>query len=329
MKLQYSRVWRRLRNGINCTSPQHVCIPVSDQYTTFQQPPPTQQPPTQHATQNRVGDPHSCIKAAPAQGRPNPALVSATVPPAPSGHERGGDALGSGGARSSAAHKVEHDGSDGILTEHGGDGGCSAHALARLEVYPSAQAAAAALDSTIAPLHEKFCKERGDCAESEAGVRGEQWHPEAVRMAVVDAGWHMKSLSIDKQTTASVQLSAQLLYGTYLLTGVTNNQWTRAPLPRKRLATKKARSASAGPQALKYPTYAADAPRHHPSAWLHTVPVINGSVHDHGLDSHVRDLWIGSDNKPDRDRGYFRSIRKVYRVWKCTAPGSGCKGGCR
>ena len=79
----------------------------------------------------------------------------------------------------------------------GGDGGCTARALTAIGVFPSMSAAVRGLDAEITPLHQKLYRERGECDESEAGIRGEQWHQEAVKRAVVDAGWHFKTLPIN------------------------------------------------------------------------------------------------------------------------------------
>jgi hypothetical protein len=126
----------------------------------------------------------------------------------------------------------------------GGDGGCTARALTAIGVYPSTSAAVRGLDAEIAPLHQKLYRERGECDEREAGVRGEQWHQEAVKRAVAAAGWHFKTLPINPTQPACVDLKAALASGSYLAVGVTNNQWYKG---RKK-------------QPLKYPDWPADAP---------------------------------------------------------------------
>ena len=109
-------------------------------------------------------------------------------------------------------------------TRSDGSGSCTAAALSAIGVFASAAEAARGLDAQIAPLHEKLCRERGSCAESEAGVRGEQWHPEATKRAVVAAGWHIRTLAIDPAQPTCVDLKTVLRSGSYLLVGVTNNR---------------------------------------------------------------------------------------------------------
>ena len=60
-----------------------------------------------------------------------------------------------------------------------------------------------------------------------SGIRGEQWHQEAIKLAVVKAGWHFKTLPIDPKQAECVDLRTTLTNGFYLVVGVTNNQWYR------------------------------------------------------------------------------------------------------
>ena len=200
---------------------------------------------------------------------------------------------------------------------HGGDGGCTAVALTTLGVWPSDVEAAVALDAQIAPLHEKWLRERGSCDESEAGIRDEQWHEEAIWNAIIAAGWHVKRLALDP--TKADRLKTELAHGRYLVFGVTNNRWCKRVKGTVRL------------QPLKYPDWSADAPRLSSVDWHHSVAIVDGQLRDHATTMPLTSehpLWLRADNQPDRDKGWLRSIRKVWRIYPCTRPGSSCRGGC-
>lgn len=196
--------------------------------------------------------------------------------------------------------------------ETGGDGGCTARALAALGVFASAEDAAANLDAQIAPQHAKFVRERGECDEKDAGVRGEQWHDETIKNAVIaHGGWHMQRLCIEPTNPQKVDLKKEFNGGgAFLLLGVTNNQWYDG--------SKK--------KPMKYPDYSKNAPAHDPAAWMHSIAVKGNKVIDFELVEPVaKSLHLRMNNQPDPKKGYMRSIRKVYRLRKCIG-GVGCKG---
>ena len=105
----------------------------------------------------------------------------------------------------------------------------------------------------------------------------------------------------------------------YLVFGVTNNRWC------KRVKNK------IKPQPLKYPEFPADAPSTSTEGWHHTVATHDGQLYDHDTTMPLTSehpLWLRDDNQPDRDKGWLRSIRKVWRISKCTRPDTGCRGEC-
>mgnify|MGYP007125161324 CR=1 FL=1 len=209
----------------------------------------------------------------------------------------------------------------GEAVEHGGDGGCTAVALAAVGVWPSVAEAAAALNAEIAPLHQKWTRERGPCDESEAGIRGEQWHEEAIKNAIIAKGWHVTKLVLHPTKADAVSLKAELASGgSYLVFGVTNNVW------RMRFKGGKVTR-----QPLKYPDEPADGPSRSTDGWHHTVAIVGGQLHDHAVAMRLTSehpLWLRNDNQPDRERGWLRSIRKVWRLSPCNRPGGGCRGEC-
>ena len=198
---------------------------------------------------------------------------------------------------------------DGETT--GGDGGCTAAALANIGVFASKGAAARALDAQIKPLHAKFVRERGECDESDAGIRGEQWHSEAICEAVKTAGWHFKTVPIHSGQAKCVDLRDTLKDGSYLIIGVVN-----------------ARFQKHGKMVWLHPGYPANAPHDNPDEWIHSIAVTDGSVQDFDRKESLAALWLQANNQPKPEKGYMRTIRKVWRVYKCVHPGTGCKGDC-
>ena len=164
----------------------------------------------------------------------------------------------------------------------GGDGGCTATALSAVGVFSSTKEAVRALDTEITPQHEKLIKERGHCEESEAGIRGEQWHQEAVKRAVVAAGWHFQTLPINPTQAGCVDLKATLTSDSYLVVGVTNNQWWKGK-------TKQIR---------KYPDWPADAPAKDTTGWVHSIAVVDGRVRDFQTHQPISALWLEKNNQP-------------------------------
>lgn len=204
-----------------------------------------------------------------------------------------------------------------VGVDHGGDGGCSARALSAIGVWTTPKKAAEAMDAQIEPLHRKFVRERGPCPQSEAGIFGEQWHEEAIKRAVIGEGWHVRKVnaSVERKQTEP-PLQSELTKGSFLVFGVTNNKWARRV------------KGKAVFQRLKYPDYPADAPSAQGESWQHSIAVIDGELHDFSLREPISSLWLGTNHQPDRHKGYMRSIRKVWRVHKCSSNDKACKGKC-
>ena len=196
---------------------------------------------------------------------------------------------------------------------NGGDGGCTASALTAIGVWDAKESVVEALDAQIGPMHEELERRWGQkCDVSEAGIRGEQWHEEGIKRAVVAQGWHFQKLNIDATHPKAVELKEELKVGSYFMIGVTNNAWVRGSKRQK----------------LKYPGYKANAPAVDAAGWVHSVAIMNGRLLDHGANESLASLWLGPKNQPNPHKGYMRSIRKVWRVTKCCHPGTGCRGEC-
>ena len=63
------------------------------------------------------------------------------------------------------------------------------------------------------------------------------------------------------------------------------------------------------------PTYNGDGPDIDPKSWRHSIPVINGVIHeqnDHQISAKW--LWLNDDNSVDVTKGYMRNILIVYRL---------------
>ena len=78
----------------------------------------------------------------------------------------------------------------------------------------------------------------------------------------------------------------------------------------------------------KYPDEPKDAPAKDETGWHHSIAVVDGKVRDWDATEPVSSLWLRKkDNRPDWNKGYMRSIRKVYVTQKCKG-GLGCTGQC-
>ena len=197
--------------------------------------------------------------------------------------------------------------------EPDGEGGCTAVAMVKIGVWPSKEAAIEDLDAQIPQVHEALQHQwEVVCDESEAGIRGVQWHEEAIKRAIVARGWHFKKIKIDVTDENVVVLKDTLKKGMFYMIGVTNNLWYKGSKM----------------QELKYPQYEANAPAVDPAGWIHAIAIVNGRIHDHQIHEANASLWLGADNQPDPAKGYMRSIRKVWRVTKCSKPLTKCKGAC-
>lgn len=180
-----------------------------------------------------------------------------------------------------------------------------------VESWPNEAAAAAALDAEIVAIHTKFCTERGECEESEAGIRGVQWHPEVIKRAVTKVDFHFHTVHIDNTHPQKVVLKEMLKDGMYFVIGLTNNQWYKG----KR-------------RCLKYPNEPINGPVVSPEKWSHSIAIVDGCIRDGGVYAPLSSLFLGTNNQPNPSKGYMRSIRKVWRVFPCGNPGTGCKGKC-
>ena len=84
-----------------------------------------------------------------------------------------------------------------------GSGGCVAVALSKLKLFASAATAKQALNTQLATYSAK-CRPDYRVPEH-VGIADDHWHPEVVKMAVVEANFHFHKLDLD-----SVDLATEL-----------------------------------------------------------------------------------------------------------------------
>ena len=201
----------------------------------------------------------------------------------------------------------------GEHTLHGGDGGCTAAAMVNLGVWGTKAEAITCLNAQITPMHKELQRRWGEeCEESEAGIRGEQWHEEAIKRALITQGYHFHTVVVNPAHAKVVDLRETLKDGAFFVIGVTNNCWYKGG--------KK--------QRLKYPQSPANAPALDQNSWAHSIAIVDGFMHDHYVTEDISSLWLQSDNQPNPAKGYMRSIRKVWRVTRCENPNGVCRGAC-
>ena len=177
-----------------------------------------------------------------------------------------------------------------------GSGGCTAVALSKIGVFTSVEETKAKLDAQI-PIYSSMVRE--DLRKPEfVGVPGDRWHPDVVKRAVIDAGWHWRKLKLSE-----VSLATELKEGMYLVDGVLNDSFV------KRVRGKEER----------FNTDESDPtdPRQNEAGWRHCFAVEDGRILEKEFEMSTDWLWL-KDNKPDPDKGYFYKVLKVYRITRCT-----------
>ena len=180
-------------------------------------------------------------------------------------------------------------------------GGCDAMTFVSLGIWETKEEAIAALDRHIEPAFAALQRHRPDVPREEAGSEGKWWSDMAVQRAVTAAGWHWKRFP----EVRSVQLrDADLLRelktaGSFLVEGRLNSSFVRG--------TKTLRNNFLG-------------------LGIHSAAVVGKHVFDQafhpGQALSLSTLHINpGTGLVDKDKGFFKEIRKVYRTWECEFPG--------
>ena len=188
-----------------------------------------------------------------------------------------------------------------------GSGGCVAVALSKLKLFASAATAKQALNTQLATYSAK-CRPDYRVPEH-VGVADDHWHPEVVKMAVVEANFHFHKLDLD-----SVDLATELRGGSFLVDGVLNDSFVQL----------------VNGKAMAYDTDPADqsSPPDNEAGWRHAIAVSHGRILEKEFEMSAQWLWLDDANKPDPLQGYLFKVLKVYRIFRCTSHHAGCKGRC-
>ena len=192
-----------------------------------------------------------------------------------------------------------------------GGGGCTALALTELEVSPSVESAKSALNDAMGPFSASI---REDFRTPEyVGIHDQQWHSEVVKRAVIAQDFHFHKLDL-----SAVNLKKELHTGDYLLDGVLNSSYCKMV---------KGKDIWEETDELDHSGITPAANEGH---WRHSIAVSDGRKleDEYTGEMSARWLWLDDHSRPDRAKGYFYKILKVYRISKCTEIGSGCKGAC-
>ena len=192
-----------------------------------------------------------------------------------------------------------------------GGGGCTALALTELEVFPSVESAKSALNDAMGPFSASI---REDFRTPEyVGIPDQQWHPEVVKRAVIAQDFHFHKLDL-----SAVNLKKELQTGDYLLDGVLNSSYCKM-VKGKEIWEETDELDKSG-----------ITPAANEGHWRHSIAVSDGRKleDEYTGEMSARWLWLDNHSRPDREKGYFYKILKVYRISKCTKIGTGCKGAC-
>ena len=102
-----------------------------------------------------------------------------------------------------------------------GDGGCVAIALQKLKVFRTVKQAVEALDEAR-ERHRSCVRKDQDC-EAFLGVKGETWHIEIVKKAVIDEGYDFKM--VKEKGKALLDSEKTMADGYFLVDGVVNDHY--------------------------------------------------------------------------------------------------------
>ena len=202
--------------------------------------------------------------------------------------------------------------------------GCVANALTRIGVFAGGNddaEAKAALNAQIGPLHTILLKTRPDINIDEVGVNDKIWHKDAVKRAIIDAGYHFTKVAIDP-SIPHADLRQDFKKGKYIVDGQQNGKFMKT-------VGKKTRWIDRWPN--ESPPDPNDTDSNHPD-W-HMIGIENGKILDWEfagdgtrLDCSIACLWLRPDSTPHPTKGYFRRFRSVYRVTECTMAAGECAG---
>ena len=130
---------------------------------------------------------------------------------------------------------------------------------------------------------------------------------------IAGLGFIVKIVNIDTHLSNCVDLRELLKEdGMFLLDGTLNQVWFDGEEERITGETRVTTDGVVVPAEV--------GPAELPRAWRHSVAIKNGFILEYtmdGIEKHnVKLLWIGSDGvTADLNKGYFREILKVYRVF--------------
>ena len=111
-------------------------------------------------------------------------------------------------------------------------------------------------------------------------------------------GFDWSKLTIETSLAECVDLREVFKKGSFIVDGVLNQDWQK------------------GSDRFCNGADGEKGPAGNENAWRHAVPVMDGVVHETGVDHiDVKWLWLGDDGvSPALNRGYMRQICKVYQV---------------
>jgi hypothetical protein len=187
-----------------------------------------------------------------------------------------------------------------------GNGGCTAVALNKLDVFTSTKRAMKDLNKEIVPTGEKFRADHR--TPGFMGIKNDNWHPEVVKCAVIKQGFHFKKLNLSK-----VNLTTTLKRGRHLIDGVLNNTFT------KRIRGELVSFINDGDDATT--------PQQNEGGWRHSIAVKDGHILEKGFKMESEWLWLDELDQPKEAKGYLYKVLKVYSIFRCTG-GVDCRGEC-
>ena len=205
--------------------------------------------------------------------------------------------------------------------------------LYRLKVFRSLEEAKQALNRNIAPVAMKL-QRTGVNINLFVGEENVWWHPEVVKVTVTEAGWHFKKLlgwALDHEAADRINLREEASHGSLIFDGSLNDWYERARKPGDRALDPQwgLTELPNGNVRLRSDPSDSTTPNDNPAGWRHAIGCRDGLLLDNEISMSAESLWLGNDNRVDKQRGYLYQIHKVYRIFKCSRPkNNGCRGEC-
>ena len=175
-----------------------------------------------------------------------------------------------------------------------GGGGCTAHTLMELKVFPTVADAMTALNRNGEIELQKRIQEHDlDYEAAKVYTANDNWCRVVITQTCIQYGHDVEKLKLK-----NVRLKDELKSGLFIIDGTQNQDWQHGRC-----------------KYVNDPTYPGRGPDQDPKSWRHSIAVIDGTIYEQNNQKiSTKWLWLNDDNTVDVNKGYMRNILIVYRL---------------